>query len=96
MKVLWTGAGRADVDAIWTYVAQDNVEAADVLAQAFHASSTLLEKFPKLGRAGRIRGTRELIVTGTPYLLIYRIVDRVEVLHVLHGARDWPPKRKRS
>jgi plasmid stabilization system protein ParE len=44
---------------------------------------------PASGRPGRLRGTRELVVTGTPYIAAYRVVDdMVTILRVLHGARQ--------
>jgi toxin ParE1/3/4 len=50
-----------------------------------------LERFPNRGRAGRIAGTRELVVSGTPYIVAYRVAsDRTIVLRILHAARRWP------
>jgi len=47
--------------------------------------------FPMLGRAGRVEGTRELVVLRTPYVIAYRfLADEVTLLHVFHGARLWP------
>lgn len=44
------------------------------------------------GRPGRVIGTRALVVTGTPYLLIYRVTaTHVDILRVHHGRRQWPP-----
>jgi len=44
---------------------------------------------PASGRPGRLRGTRELVVTGTPYIAAHRVVDdMVTILRVLHGARQ--------
>ena len=46
-------------------------------------------------RAGRdeFRGTHELVVSGTPYLVPYRVRgETVEILHVFHSARKWPEK----
>ena len=46
---------------------------------------------PNLGRGGRLRATRELVVTGTPFIVIYRVrLDTVQILRVLHHARKWP------
>ncbi len=40
------------------------------------------------GRAGRVEGTREWVLTGTPYIAVYRVAGGViEVLRVLHGAQ---------
>jgi toxin ParE1/3/4 len=46
---------------------------------------------PGIGRAGRIAGSRELVVSGTPYIVAYRLRGRtVELLGVIHAARRWP------
>jgi toxin ParE1/3/4 len=50
-----------------------------------------LATFPERGRQGRIEGTRELVVAGTPFVVAYRIRSReMEVLAIVHGARRWP------
>jgi toxin ParE1/3/4 len=44
-----------------------------------------------MGRAGRTAGSRELVVSGTPYIVAYRLRGRtVELLGVIHAARRWP------
>ena len=53
----------------------------------------LLARYTALGRPGRVEGTRELVVAGTPYVIPYGVREnRVEVLRVFHAARKWPPK----
>ena len=53
----------------------------------------LLAIHPELGRPGRVRGTREFAITGTPYGAAYRFAgDVVTVLRLLHGARRGPLK----
>jgi len=50
-----------------------------------------LTRFPERGRAGRVAGTRELIITGTPFIVAYHLDhDEVQVLAILHRARIWP------
>ena len=48
---------------------------------------------PGLGRPGRVPGTRELIVSGTRYIVPYRVKeDVVQIITVLHGAQKWPDR----
>lgn len=52
-----------------------------------------LQDHPDPGRMGRVRGTRELVIQRTPFILVYRVrarTSRVGVLRVLHGAQQWP------
>jgi toxin ParE1/3/4 len=52
----------------------------------------MLEKFPLIGRQGRVTGTRELVLRKTPFIVVYRVrADIVEILLVLHAAQNWPP-----
>ncbi len=52
----------------------------------------ILDDQPRIGRPGRVAGTREFVVTGTPFILVYRVRGgEVEILRVLHGAQQWPP-----
>jgi plasmid stabilization system protein ParE len=52
----------------------------------------LLTDEPKLGRPGRVPGTRELVVPRTPYIVAYAVLssDSIRILGVRHGARRWP------
>ena len=53
----------------------------------------LLTSYPKTGRPGRVKGTRELIIVRTPYIAAYRIKGKtVQILRVLHGAQQWPTR----
>ena len=52
---------------------------------------SLLEEFPDMGRSGRVAGTRELVVQGTPFIVAYQVrKDSVRILRILHGAQLWP------
>ena len=60
---------------------------------AMRAAAARLLDNPALGRPGRVPGTRELVVAGTPYILPYRVQGEIiQILHVLHGARRWPER----
>ena len=80
-----------DKDGIIDYIAQDNPRAAVHVGDEIERQVEMLIEFPNMGRIGRVEGTRELVISDTPYVVAYRVRgDSVIVLRVLHGARQWP------
>jgi toxin ParE1/3/4 len=93
VRVRWLRAALANLDAEAEYIAEDNPGAAGRVVQKILRAVDLLRKNPALGRAGRVAGTRELVVGETPYIIPYRVrEDAVEILRVFHAARKWPAK----
>lgn len=91
MRVVWTRPAARDLEAIGDFVAKDNPAAAATLVARLMDAARRLADHPESGRAGRVAGTRELVVAGTPFVVPYRVREgRVEVLAVFHGARRWP------
>lgn len=91
MKVRWTPEAERDREAVWDYIAADNPAAAARMDELFSRAAALLADQPKLGRAGQIKGTRELIPHSS-YRLVYEIEeDAVWILALVHTARRWPP-----
>ena len=91
MRVNWLRAARANLVAVSEYISQDSPEAAARTVGAIARAVETLEDFPSLGRPGRISGTRELVVSGTPYIVPYRVRgDVVQLIRVFHAARKWP------
>jgi toxin ParE1/3/4 len=91
VRVRWLRAALANLEAEADYIAEDNPAAADRLVQRIMRAVNLLGKNPAMGRPGRVSGTRELVVGGTPYVVPYRVrANAVEVLRVFHAARKWP------
>jgi toxin ParE1/3/4 len=87
----WTPQARQDKAAQVDYIAEDNPIATVSMGDEIERQIEMLAEHPKLGRAGRVRGTRELVIAGTPYIVDYRIKGEVvQVLRVLHGALQWP------
>lgn len=81
----------ADLDDIAGYISQDNPEAARRTVRRLWTAVKSLAEQPEMGRPGRVHGTRELVVSDTPFVVPYRVVgSEIEILRVLHGARDWP------
>jgi toxin ParE1/3/4 len=92
VRIEWTPPAQADLEEIVRYIAHDDIEAAFRQAERIESAAANLRRYSSMGRIGRIAGSRELVVAGTPYLLIYRVAgDRVEVLRIVHGAQSWPP-----
>ena len=75
------------------YIARDKPLAAARVVSTIRKTVEGLRRHPGLGRPGRVPGTRELIVPGTPYIIPYRVREgAVEVLRVFDAARRWPAK----
>ncbi|MFZ0518910.1 MAG: type II toxin-antitoxin system RelE/ParE family toxin [Acidobacteriaceae bacterium] len=91
MQIQWSANAAAQLHAAHEYVAEDNRDAAQQQSSAVIRAVEQLAQFPEMGRPGRVAGTRELVVQGTPLLVAYTVGrDRISVLAVLHGARRWP------
>lgn len=91
MKVAWTRPALQDLEEIQDYIAEKRPAAAHRLtSRIFSQTNRLLSENPEIGRVGRVAGTRELVVAHTPYIVVYRVKERVQILAVIHGAREWP------
>lgn len=91
MRLEWSVFAYADREAIFEAIEADNPRAAIAVDERIRKQIEGLMQFPETGRPGRIAGTRELVIHGTPYIAAYRITgNTVRILRVLHGARLWP------
>jgi toxin ParE1/3/4 len=88
----WTEQATRQLDQAHDYIALSNAEdvAARVTMQIVTAVQQLAS-FPMSGRAGRVPGTRELVIANTPFIVAYAIQkSRIVILAVYHGAQPWP------
>lgn len=94
MIILWSPEAINDLAALRAYIAEDDPAAAQrVVLPIIRSIEQLLAAHPDMGRAGRVSGTRELVVPKTPTIVPYRIRNnRLQVLRVYHGARKWPER----
>lgn len=92
MNIVWSPEALDDLAALHAYIAEDAPAAAQrTVMRVVDAVEQLLAEHPAIGRPGRVPGTRELGITGTPYLVPYRVQGKtLQVLRVYHGARRWP------
>ncbi|MBU0499525.1 MAG: type II toxin-antitoxin system RelE/ParE family toxin [Gammaproteobacteria bacterium] len=93
MRVIWTPEAQQDRVDIWDYIAADNPPAAARMDTLFSDAAARLAEHPRLGRPGKIPGTRELIPHES-YRLVYEIENETAwILALVHTARQWPPVR---
>ena len=81
----------ADLAALRNYIAQRNPDAARRVADRIVKSVTRLAQHPRLGKPGRVDGTRELVISKFPYVICY-VEEEGDclVLRILHQAMQWP------
>lgn len=91
MRLTWSAFAHSDRDGIFTYIEAHNPAAAIAIDERIVAAAHRLRDLPESGRPGRLAGTRELVITGTPYVAAYQVTgETVRILRVLHGAQQWP------
>ena len=91
MRVKWLRGALQNLHQAVDYIAQDNPVAASDAAESIWETATRLGQHPHMGRPGRLKGTRELVVPRLPYVIRYRIkTETVEILRIHHMAQRWP------
>jgi toxin ParE1/3/4 len=96
MKVRWSPDAADDLESIVDYIHGDNPSAARRVTETIYDRADSLAASPYKGRRGRVEGTRELVLAPLPFLIVYRVLDHtdaVEIVNIIHGARNWPPDR---
>jgi len=91
VRIEWLPEAARNLTAQIAWIAERDPWAAIDVGDAVHDAVARLADHPAIGRPGRVAGTRELVIVGTPYVVIYRIErTAVLVLRILHGAQPWP------
>lgn len=91
MQIKWTKLAQEDLESIQKYIYDNNPKAAkEVVLHIIGRVEVLILENNAIGRAGRVLGTRELVITKYPYIVPYRVKnDEIHVLRVLHTSRKW-------
>jgi toxin ParE1/3/4 len=88
LTIRWLGTAVRNRFEQLDYIAQDNPSAAVSLDEEIERQTDI---HPLMGREGRVKGTRELVIGRSPFIAVYRVrKKRIEVLRILHGAQQWP------
>ncbi|WP_322065397.1 type II toxin-antitoxin system RelE/ParE family toxin [Burkholderia ubonensis] len=81
---------EADLLGILEFIGEDDPDAALALVHMIREKAEGLRVRPRLYRAGRLSGTREMVVHHN-YIVVYNIdADLVEILSVKHARQKWP------
>jgi toxin ParE1/3/4 len=90
-RLEWAAPALDDLQAAGEYIAQDNPTAARRMASRVIEAVELLQDQPNLGRPGRLADTKELVVSGTPFVVVYRVrKGDVHIIRLLHHSLCWP------
>jgi len=95
VQLKWTDLASNDLDTIEAHIAQQNspTVAINVVMRIIDSASLILPDHPGAGRQGRLKNTRELVIDGIPFIVIYREIFSkgcIEILRVLHDSQQWP------
>jgi addiction module RelE/StbE family toxin len=93
IKIRWSRSASRDLERIFDCIAKDKPAAAQRVIQTIYDGCTGLQNFPNRGRSGRVKGRRELVFAPLPYIAVYKIKEKeelVEISRIYHGAQDWP------
>lgn len=95
MQLKWTDLADTDLETIEAYITKENssLVAIDVVMTIIDRVHLILPGHPRAGRQGRLKNTRELVIDGVPFIVIYReqmSTNCIEILRVLHDAQQWP------
>jgi toxin ParE1/3/4 len=93
MKIIWSRRAIRHLIALRDHIAKDSPKSAAGVAARILGSVELLATQPHIGRPGRVIGTRELVIPGTPYIVPYRLRrNGLELVAVFHGRQKWPDR----
>jgi toxin ParE1/3/4 len=93
VTVVWSPRAIGHLVDLRAYIARENPGAAGRTAATLIAAVDRLARLPNLGRPGRVSATRELVVSGTPYVVPYRLRgELLEIIAVFHGRQAWPKR----
>lgn len=91
MRLVVDATAWTDLDDIGTWIAKDSPQAAKSALAKILQTVEQLQRFPRLARLGRVRGTYERLVSGTPYIIVFELWDdqgAIVITAIVHGARD--------
>jgi len=91
MTLRWTRRALRDMQHLHDYIADDNPAAVRRMVSRIREATSHLRRSPQIGKRGRIEDTRELMIAGTSYIMVYCLEgEQVQIVAVIHSAQRWP------
>ena len=83
MRTVWSRRALQHLVEIRSYLAKNHPRTGPQVAARLLESVDRLAAYPHIGPSGCAIGTRELVVSGTPYVIPYRVTeDRLQLIAV--------------
>lgn len=93
MRIKWTNEAKNSLNREISFIEAESKEGARKVYSLVRKQVQTLSQFPHMGRVGQIENTRELVITGTSYLVPYTVEDGiVEIICIFHTSRQLPSK----
>jgi addiction module RelE/StbE family toxin len=92
VRLRFTRRAQRHLNSIHSYIHEHSPASATRVIARIRYRASFLRDFPLMGPPGLVDGTRELVVVGLPYVIVYRIAkdapDTIDILGIYHGAQD--------
>jgi toxin ParE1/3/4 len=90
LAILRSQRSRSDLLAIWLYIAERNVEAADRVLDEIERVCRMIAEHPEIGRERPEVGIELRSFVAMSWVVFYRIDgNAIRIVRILHGARDF-------
>ena len=98
MRLSWRPQAEQDRDDNIRHIAEDDPLVAIEQLDRIEEQIDMLLQQPKLGRPGRVKGTRELVMSRTPFIAVYHLPSpqEIEILRLMHGSQQWPSEGRKE
>jgi addiction module RelE/StbE family toxin len=90
-RIRWSPAAADDLEGILNYLREHHPAMAQATVRRLYDAALSLKQFSNRGRIGQLEGTRELVMTPLPYIIVYGVeAQMVNIFRVIHTSEDWP------
>ena len=93
IEIVWLAIAADEFEDAVAWIRERNDNAADKMAETALFQIDQLKHYPQLGRVGRDNTTRELVISNTHFIVVYRVLSTkksLEILSFKHDAMRWP------